>query len=172
MAYSLLLSCFPVHTEARGQSCTLEAARHAWVSYVEAAFTASRRCSFGPRLEMPTSYRRLGLHHCMSLSLACFLQVLEVWSTWHALGMQHQNFALIKSFLQDLSKALHRRLGFDGEPMVRLLLAQNGQLSISLTAALAFSLSLHLPGATGCALAMPNIKFCHVSTTAVRGRPP
>ena len=52
---------------------------------------------------------------------------------WHALGMQHQNFALVKSFLHDLSKALHRRLGFDGEPMVRLLTAQKGQLIASST---------------------------------------
>ena len=66
-----------------------------------------------------------------------FLQVLEVWSTWQALGLQHQHWALVKAFLQDLSIALHRRSGHDGAPMVRLPLAQHRQLGITLTAAAA-----------------------------------
>jgi len=44
--------------------------------------------------------------------------VLEVWSTWHASALLQQNFALVKSFLQGLSKALHKQDGYNAEPMV------------------------------------------------------
>ena len=45
-------------------------------------------------------------------------QVLEVWFTWHAMGLLQEHFALAKSFLQSLAKSLHKQDGHDGLPMV------------------------------------------------------
>ena len=91
------------------------------------------------------------------------MQVLEVWSTWHALGMQHQSFPLIKSFLQDLSRALHQTSGYDGESRVRLLTVRTRQLGVFLMVALVHLWWLCPSGVTRRALlAKPSITI-HVS---------
>ena len=49
------------------------------------------------------------------------LQVLEVWFTWHAMGLLQQHFALAKAFLQSLARSLHKQDGYDGLPMVQTI---------------------------------------------------
>ncbi|EIE20263.1 glycoside hydrolase [Coccomyxa subellipsoidea C-169] len=47
--------------------------------------------------------------------------VLEAWSLWHAYGLVQQHFTLIKSFLKDLARALHKQTGPSGDPLDLIL---------------------------------------------------
>lgn len=84
--------------------------------------------------------------------------MLDVWSTWDALGLVQAKFGEITSFLQSLSKALHEQDGHDGSPMVSVPLIDSRRLpSILLSAdregsssVMEFCVKTRQPGLVAC----------------------